>query len=506
MKKAELTPDLAVGRAALRAAVAFDLEQQVELEDVSFDVTGELIDFSSETLVRNRQISAGSLELRADGDGIAISGRGRLGKVPATVTWSQAFGPENKGRSRAEGSIELSHAFLDEFGIKLPPGSVSGSGVAQFEVALVRGEAPAFSIPSDLNRLGLRLAAINWSKPPNQTGSLEVEGRLGTTPAIDLLALDAPGLTASGVVDLTETGAMATAQFDRVRVGGWLDGPVTLIGRGPDLSPAVRMSGGRIDLRQAAFGSGGGGGGGPIELALDRLVVSEGITFTDFSGRFDSAGGLDGQFSARINGRTPVAGTVVPTPTGAAVRLIADDAGGAMASAGVLQNARGGRMDLTLNPTGVEGVYDGRLRVTRTRIVQAPALTEIISAISIVGLLDQMNSGGISLSEVDAEFQLTPRRLTLYRSSAVGPSLGISLDGIYDLASKQMDMQGVVSPVYFLNGIGQVFSRRGEGLFGFAFRLRGAAGDPDVSVNPLSILPPGMFREIFRRAPPQPGQ
>ncbi|MDJ0629058.1 MAG: hypothetical protein QNJ44_12440 [Rhodobacter sp.] len=508
MQKAELSPDLADGNARLRAEVAFDLERHVALEDVGFTVAGTLTNFASDTLVKNRRISAPELELRADEAGISIGGRGRLGAVPADVMWAQVFGPETKGKSRAEGTIELSQAFLDEFGIALPPGSVSGQGVAQFSVDLVRGQAPRFSLLSDLNRLGLRLAAVDWAKSRNQTGSLEIAGRLGSTPAIDRLVLDAPGLSARGVVDLNDSGGMDRAQFDRVRIGRWLDGPVTLTGRGAGQAPAVAMSGGSIDLRNARFGNGGGdgSGGGPITLALDRMVVSEGIVFTSFSGRFQNTRGLGGQFTARINGRAPVVGTVVPTPSGAAVRLVADDAGGAMASAGILQNARGGRMDLTLNPTGGEGVYDGRLRVSRTRIIRAPALTELLSAISIVGLLDQMNSGGITLSEVDAEFQLTPRRLTLYRSSAVGPSLGISLDGVYDLASGRLDMQGVLSPVYFLNAIGQVFSRRGEGVFGFNFRLRGEASNPSVAVNPLSILTPGMFREIFRRAPPQPGQ
>ena len=133
-------------------------------------------------------------------------------------------------------------------------------------------------------------------------------------------------------------------------------------------------------------------------------------------------------------------------------------------------------------------------------------MTDLLSALSIVGLLDQMNSGGISMSEVAGDFQLTPNRLTLYRSSAVGPSIGVSLDGYVDLQNERIDMQGVISPVYFLNGIGQIFSRRGEGVFGFNFNLKGAMRDPSVSVNPLSILTPGMFREIFRRAPPQAGQ
>jgi hypothetical protein len=85
----------------------------------------------------------------------------------------------------------------------------------------------------------------------------------------------------------------------------------------------------------------------------------------------------------------------------------------------------------------------------------------------------------------------------------VGLSLGISFEGAYSGRSGQLDMQGVISPIYLLNSVGQIFGRRGEGLFGFNYRLTGPADDPSVSVNPLSILTPGMFREIFRRPPPQ---
>jgi hypothetical protein len=51
--------------------------------------------------------------------------------------------------------------------------------------------------------------------------------------------------------------------------------------------------------------------------------------------------------------------------------------------------------------------------------------------------------------------------------------------------------------------MGGLFGRRGEGLFGFTYRLAGPAANPRVDVNPLSLLTPGMFREIFRAPPPQ---
>ncbi|MEP4988387.1 MAG: hypothetical protein ABJV68_11925, partial [Paracoccaceae bacterium] len=45
-------------------------------------------------------------------------------------------------------------------------------------------------------------------------------------------------------------------------------------------------------------------------------------------------------------------------------------------------------------------------------------------------------------------------------------------------------------------------TRKGEGLIGFSYTLTGNAKDPDVSVNPVSALTPGMFREVFRNPAP----
>ena len=128
---------------------------------------------------------------------------------------------------------------------------------------------------------------------------------------------------------------------------------------------------------------------------------------------------------------------------------------------------------------------------------------EIMSAVSIVGLLEQLDQEGIAFTEVEARFRLTPKNVIISRSSAIGASLGISLDGIYTLGSGKMDMAGVFSPVFLLNGLGQIFTRKGEGLLGFTYTMTGTASDPKIAVNPLSIFTPAMFREIFRKPPPE---
>jgi hypothetical protein len=187
------------------------------------------------------------------------------------------------------------------------------------------------------------------------------------------------------------------------------------------------------------------------------------------------------------------------------VQILSSDGGAVLRSAGIFRTAHGGRMQLNLEAiAGAPRTYGGALRIEGPRLRDAPAMAELLSAISVVGLLEQLGGEGINLGTVDARFLLAPGRITLTEGAAVGPSLGISMDGVYDTNARRFDMQGVVSPLYMVNGlVGALFAPRREGLFGFSYRLTGSAQNVDVSVNPLSILTPGIFREIFRRPPPE---
>ena len=212
---------------------------------------------------------------------------------------------------------------------------------------------------------------------------------------------------------------------------------------------------------------------------------------------------MDGKFQARLNGGAVVQGQLIPQNGRSAVRLTSGDAGGVLRSAGLLKQVVGGNMALTLLPVGSGGAFDGRVEATGLRVKDAPGIAALINAISVVGLINELNGDGIYFEQLEGDFRITPNRITLTKSSAVGASLGLSMDGVYGLESGNMQMQGVISPVYLLNGIGSVLTRRGEGVIGFNYRLTGPATQPKVSVNPLSALAPGFFREIFRRPAPK---
>ena len=499
---------LADGRAVLEGQLDFLLKPNLQPDEVAFDVGGSLRDVRSDVLVPGRVLAATQLEVRARNNSLTVGGEGRLGRVPVNGSYRADLGPEAAGRARVEGWVELSERFADEFNIGLPPGSLSGVGRADVVIDFEKGQPGRFEMTSDLAGVGLRLRQLDWSLPRAARGTLEVAGRLGTPPDLSRVSLEAAGLTAQGRVSLLPNGQLERAQFDTVRVGTWLNAPVDLIGRGAGVTPAVQVRGGTVDLRQTSLaGEGQGGGqsraeGGPVSLALDRLQISDGIALTDFRAELDMRRGADGNFSGKVNGGAAIRGRVVPQKGRSAFRIQSDNAGGVLGSAGLLKQARDGTMDLVLAPASKAGTYNGQLTANGLRLKDAPALAALLNAMSVVGLLEQLDGEGIHFSEVDARFQLSPKRVTLYSGSAVGASMGISMDGYYFMQSGLMDMQGVISPFYLINGLGGIFTRRGEGLVGVNYELKGQAANPRVNVNPLSVFTPGMFRELFRRPPP----
>lgn len=509
LTKAGKPVDLAEGHAVLDTRMRLPLKPKVMPQDVTFTVTGHADSVHTDRLVPGRVVTADLLQVHATEKGLTVTGPGRLGAVGFDMEYQLPFGPEAQGKSHLAGVVQLGPEVVDEFQLGLPAGTVGGRGRAQVTVDFDRGQPGKLALVSDLTGVSLALPDLNWSKARATPARLDLGITLSEPPQVDRITLEAPGLSARGAVRLGTAG-MEVARFDRVQVGGWLDAPVELRGQGRGKPVSVVVTGGTVDLRKrgvAASGGrpgAGGSAGAPLSVALDRLIVTDAITLSGLRGDFTTREGLGGNFTANLNGEVPVAGVAVPRNGGTAVRLAAQDAGAVLASAGIFRDARGGVLDLHLVPReGQPGIFDGSASIRQIRVQNAPVLAEVLSAISVVGLLEQLNGSGIAFSDVSGNFTIAPDRVVVSHGAAVGASMGVSLSGTYYTATKQLAMEGVISPIYMLNAIGRIFTRPGEGLFGFNYRLGGTAQKPEISVNPLSILTPGMFRELFRSPPPQ---
>ncbi len=507
MQRTGLPVDLGEGAAVVTGTLAFPLKRGGSLAEVEFDAEGDLLNLNSTNLIKGKALKSKRMAVVASNTGVAISGSGTFEGVAFNGRWQQPIG-KGSSKSTLRGSAEITPQALQAFNVALPEGMFQGSTSAAVGIDFERGVSPRMTLNSDLRGVALQIPELGWRKARDNSGALDVAIRLGAKPEVTRMSLRGAGLSVKGNLTLAQDGGLGVMELEQLQVNNWLDVQAALVGQGAGRAPQVVVRGGNLDMRSADFGGSSNSSSGrevpsavanpPMRVRLNRLQVTDTIWLQGLAGTFNTAGGLDGPFEARVNGGTGVSGRIVPQNGRTAVRITSTDAGGVLRSAGVLQQAVGGSMDLALLPVGEGGAFDGQLKVEGVSIKDAPSMAALVNSLSVVGLVNEMNGDGIYFDEVEGEFRLTPGRMTLSRGSAVGASLGLSMDGVFATDTGQISMQGVVTPIYLLNGIGSLFTRKGEGVLGFNYRLSGSAKDPKVSINPLSVLAPGGLRNIFR--------
>jgi len=82
--------------------------------------------------------------------------------------------------------------------------------------------------------------------------------------------------------------------------------------------------------------------------------------------------------------------------------------------------------------------------------------------------------------------------------------MGLTFEGNFDNAASKIDVQGTIIPLSGVNDIiskiplvGDILTGGSGGIFAATYTIKGDGKDPSVSVNPLSVLAPGILRRIL---------
>jgi hypothetical protein len=502
------TTDVAQGQASVLGWLEVPLAKGVKQNQIKFDFSGSIVNVSSDTLVKGRKLRAKQISIQARDSGIEMSGNATIDEIPAQFKWSQGFVDNPTKEGRLNSSLTLNAAALSTFNVSLPKGSFSGATPAQFDVKLLPNEPASFELTSGLKGAVLRIDSLGWRKGKNAKGKLSIAGRLSNPMEVDNISIVSNGLTAKGKIEFTKNGGFQNATFPTVKIGKWLSTSVTLIGEG--VNATTQLKGGAMDLRRLNIGGTGGEKAGPLDINLDRLRLTDSLSLTGFSASIKRNGAPSGTFRARVNKGARIAGKITRGKKGSRITITGQDAGAILRSAGFFDNIHGGDLLLTLEPTGEADVYTGYFEADNFRMKHSNSMAKLLDGISVIGLLQKLEGGGIQFSKAKGRFELRPEGVQLIEVSLVGVSMGISLKGWYASKTKTVDFDGVVTPLYAVNGAleriaGKLFGRqKGEGVFSFVYTMKGPAAGPKVKVKPLSILTPGVFRQIFRQDIPAP--
>jgi hypothetical protein len=540
MKPLQYPSRFHIDPAATKGAAALDLDFHVPMvKGVSVDKIGisvkAAVSGMSLALGPHTKITNGTANFLVDNSSLHATGQIAFGTTTLAVDWHELF-------KTAPVTTHVSvRGMLDDAGraaFNLHTENIlSGPVGIDAELEGNRGSIQRAQINADLTPTTVAVDLVNIKKAAGVPGSAAITARLdsgGNFRSADITVAGG-ALSAKGGAVFSDSGALAHLDLASVRDGGLNDFALSmsdLPATGLNIVISGHSADGTALGHKTVAPAGAAKQQSPdsnepfhVSAKLDRFVLRQGMTLAPFTLDVTGIGQSPKTLalSAMLSKSAQVTANITSSDSARKVTLASTDAGLLLKGLFGFTSIKSGQLSVTatmppVNASARKEPTDitGQLLIRDCTLVNQAFFTRLFSSGSLVGFVDLMRGQGIAIDTVQVPFHIVGDVINIHDARASGPSIGITTDGYVDRASNQIALQGAIAPMYGLNGVlgaipvlGNVFvSKKGEGLFGVTYKASGDADEPQVAVNPLSMLAPGILRRIFEgstpSAPPPP--
>ena len=510
-----IRPEQLGGVVAARARLRFPMRSGTTSADLEFAAAANMRAIALADAFGDFDLTEGSFALQVNAERMSIEGVGAINGAAADIAWREEFQSAGGVTRRMTVSGRFDDTAREALGF--PTGTmVSGPLDATIEIDVAQGEMQEARFGVDLHDARLDFGPLLWSKPDGIDGQASFTIRPATAGGIAVEDIDLRSIDLRAAVDIELNADRSLRRFDLSRLSFARN----------DISASVRpqagggliiaVNGSRLDAvpyLDAFFASEGIGDVPPLRLSfqIGEVLVGNTGTIAGLSGEaiYGEMGLETMQTVGTLNEVAPLALALTTAPEGGRLLSITTTNAAALArTTGLLNEAEGGALQIVAMIEDSEGgpEISGRMEVDDIRIVNAPALAQLLTLASLTGILDALNGNGITFVKADIPFTYADGVLQVEKARAFGPSLGITLDGQINQSGNEIDLFGTLVPAYSINSvlgeiplIGKLFvGPEGEGVFALDYGVSGPLDEPIITVNPLTALAPGFLRNFFR--------
>jgi hypothetical protein len=412
---------------------------------------------------------------------------------------------------------EISGTLNDGELAKMAPGL---AGIISGPVALdiLINDNEQHTVSADLGNASISLPWIGWSKGAGigAKATFSASTTDGVTQIGDL-KLNGDGFGAAGALVLDKSG-LNSGEFSSVQLskgdnyavdikrqkGGFA---VTVNGSSADIRPIIES------MRNSSGDGDGDGKRIAIDAKLQQVTGFHSETLSNVNLSYAARGKqIDAvDLSAVTDSGQAVVAKLTKNGADNTLELTSGDAGSLARFANIYSNMRGGLLNLKLRDRGGSS-WRGNIDIRKFSLVNEARLQSIVSTPTGADgrSLNQAVKKNIDVSS--ARFERGSANVALDNGSIAidsgvvrGVDVGATFQGTVRDANGNMDMTGTFMPAYGLNRlfgelpiIGVLLGNgRDRGLLGITFKLVGPFAKPNLTINPLSIIAPGVFRSIF---------
>jgi|GEM_PF-722206 len=163
--------------------------------------------------------------------------------------------------------------------------------------------------------------------------------------------------------------------------------------------------------------------------------------------------------------------------------------------------------NLSYNSIEKNGIRNSKLKIIDFKVKDMPVLAKLLALVplgSFHGIIDLLTGEGIRFDELEMDYESSKNLTTIKEMYAIGPAISILIDG-YIEKDKLISLRGTMVPATYINKIigkikvlGEILvgSKKGEGVFGVSFKIKGPPKDFKTTVNPVKTILPRFITRI----------
>lgn len=522
-----IDPQKTKGSASVDLAFQVPMLQNLAVDAVGISVKAQVSNFA--VALGRLQLTDGNVNFDIDNSHLHEFGTVMLADSRLTTDWQEDFETDQPVTTRLSAKGILTNAARQALHVGLQ-NILTGPVAVDADISGHRGQLLSADVTMDLTKAALEVPILHVGKQPGLAagGRVMVNFAPGDVVRDETIRLTGPNLTADGTASFDRDGSLAVLNFSSVKMGKLNDLSFTLTrtaagddyvlrGRSLDGSMIGRTAGKTSNTTQKNGAAHDETPTGPFHISakLDRLAMRDGVAIAPFNLELSGIGDRPSALSLSGGlGKTTIDGNIEATAKGRKFTIQSGDAGQLIRGLFAFPSIKGGKLKLVADlpgqaedpGTGSKNPdYQGKLTIQDFQVVNQPFLTRLFSAGSLTGLADLMGGEGITVDDLSVPFSSKNNVISIHDARARGPAVGLTADGYIDRPKDQVALKGSLVPAYGLNSVlgnipilGNVLvSKKGEGIFGVTYSVTGNADKPDISVNPLSVLTPGILRRIF---------
>ena len=513
LKTTDYVADDFSGTAKAQISATFGMIKEQKPAEPVWKAQIDLTDSGLSKPLSGHKITSVNGKLKLDPANANLVGQGKLDGIDVKIAATLPIKPGNDEKR----DIAISGTLGSKDLKTLAPG-VSAFVQGSIGIEYKQTAADDQTIKLDLANTALTVPWIGWSKGSGipAKASFSVQTTDGITQ-IDDLTFSGDGFGLAGKLELGKQG-LNSATFSSVKFSASdnfalslkkknEDYRVSVTGKSMDLRPILAK------LKNQPAGSNNDTSNLLVNADLDRATGFQNETISNLKLEYGSNSGSLTRLSVTgVSGSgQAIVANLAADGDGKSVQLTAGDAGALARFGDIYKNMQNGLMNMRLKQRA-PGSWVGNIDIRKFQLLNEDRLQSIVST--------PAGEDGKSLNEaVKQDIDVRSEKFSRGFASLVikngviqidngvvrGEQVGATFQGTVRDANGKTDMTGTFMPAYGLNRlfaelpvIGLILGNgRDRGLLGITFKLSGPFEKPELTINPLSLIAPGVFRSIF---------